>query len=74
MRWLNFLDFVLLSVLLFKLGGQSFLDVAEVSVLETSKLLKLCGPSWVDVALLPSGTNHCTGDQVLIRVNQLVVL
>ena len=45
-----------------------------MGVLETCKLLEFRRPEGVDVALFPGGTRDAASDQVLVRVDQLVVL
>ena len=45
-----------------------------MGVLKTSELLEFRRPEGVDVALFPGGTRDAASDQVLVRVDQLVVL
>ena len=43
-------------------------------MLQAGELLELGRPGWRDVAYLSGGADDGAGDQVLIRVNQLVIL
>ena len=71
---LLFLVFCEFLFLLFRFGKKSLFNVAEVRVLQTCKLFEFGRPGWRDVAYLSGGADDGAGDQVLIRVNQLVIL
>jgi hypothetical protein len=60
--------------LLLEFTHQSFLNVAEVSVLQARQLLELRRPPWIYVALSSASTDDCTSNQILIRVDELVIL
>ena len=68
------LYFILLGILLLKFAHQPLLDVAEMSVLQPRQLLQLRWPSRIDVALSSSSADYCTSDQILIRIDKLVIL
>ena len=60
--------------LLFRFGKKSLFNIAEVRVLQAGELFEFGRPGWRDVAYLSGGADDGAGDQVLIRVNQLVIL
>ena len=69
-----FLDLILRIVLLLELGHKSFLNVAEMRVLESCKLLEFCWPHWIDVALFSCRTCYRTSDQILVCIHKLMIL
>ena len=66
--------FVFVCVLGLEFGYEALFDVAEMRVLKTGKLFELRRPEGVDVTLFPGGTRDATSDQVLVRIDKLVVL
>ena len=60
--------------MLLKFTHQALLDVAEMSVLQPRQLLELNWPSRVDVALSSSSADYCTSNQILIRIDKLMIL
>ena len=60
--------------MLLEFTHQSFLNVAEVGVLQACQLLELRRPPWIYVALSSASTDDCTSNQILIRVDKLVIL
>lgn len=71
---LLFLLLLELDLLLFGFSKQSFLNIAEMGVLQSRELLKLVGPSRGDVADFPGSTDDGTSYKVLICVHQFMVL
>lgn len=58
----------------FKFREQALFNVAKMGVLKTGELLEFGWPEGVDVTLFPGGTRDAASDQVLVRVDELVVL